>query len=98
MNNKSQNLLSSKLEHSNKRVSDSAKGPSIILALHAKFGIKTFEFCYLEWATFGVIQGMTQINLQIVTVIKVEKRHNQGHTLWMANFRNYPELARFLNP
>jgi hypothetical protein len=77
----------------------------------AKFGINSYELCesstgYVWSFIIYTEQGMELTNQYVnfdtnktaATMIKLmEPLLGRGHTLWMDNFYNSPELAHFLN-
>ena len=76
----------------------------------AKFGIKTFELCesssgYVWSFLVYTGQGMELTNQYVtaetnktaaIVVTLLENLLGRGHTVWMDNFYNSPDLARFL--
>ncbi|PNF31583.1 hypothetical protein B7P43_G00790 [Cryptotermes secundus] len=76
----------------------------------AKFGIKTFELCesssgYVWSFLVYTGQGMELTNQYVtaetnkttaIVITLLENLLGRGHTVWMDNFYNSPDLARFL--
>ena len=72
-----------------------------------KFGIKTFELCESMWCFLVYTGKSTVLQSSLITpdtpktaaiVLELlEPLFGRGHTLWLDNFFNSPELARKLN-